>query len=52
MNRTTKNGKTLAEDEIAAIADDFEPGCQWQLVVSNRTVSPAQTEDHDDTVET
>mgnify|MGYP001811682733 CR=1 FL=1 len=24
MNRTTKNGTTLTEDEIAAIADDFE----------------------------
>lgn len=24
MNRTTKNGKTLTDDEITAIADDFE----------------------------
>jgi hypothetical protein len=24
MNRTTKNGKTLTDDEIAAIAEDFE----------------------------
>ncbi len=24
MNRTTKNGKTLTDEEIAAIADDFE----------------------------
>jgi hypothetical protein len=24
MNRTTKNGKTITDDEIAAIADDFE----------------------------
>ena len=24
MNRTTKNGKTLSDEELAAIADDFE----------------------------
>lgn len=24
MNRTAKNGKTLTDEEIAAIADDFE----------------------------